>query len=102
MSSLKDSRQQERRGAALHGGTVNSGSGNGPWRKNDVRTPTTSIEYKVTSAKQYPLKLAELLAAERQALLDNGRSMLFGIQMGGRNWLVMSEEDYLTLVQEAG
>jgi hypothetical protein len=98
---LKKSQRQERRGAALLGGTVNAGSGNGWVRKNDVRTPEYSVEYKVTGKKQYAIKDAELQTAEKQALLD-GREMLFGIQMeSGRNWIVMSEETFLTLNTKA-
>ncbi|RZU35969.1 hypothetical protein EV284_3452 [Streptomyces sp. BK022] len=98
---LKKSQKQERRGAELLGGTVNAGSGNGWVRKNDVRTPEYSVEYKVTGKKQYSLKDAELQTAEKQALLD-GREMLFGIQMeSGRNWIVMSEETFLTLNTQA-
>ncbi len=98
---LKKSQKQERRGAQILGGTVNAGSGNGWVRKNDVRTPEYSVEYKVTGKKQYALKEAELTTAERQSLID-GREMLFGIQMeSGRNWIVMSEETFLTLHTQA-
>jgi hypothetical protein len=99
---LKKSQRQERRGAALHGGTRNAGSGNGWVRKNDVRTPDYSIEYKVTSKKSYSLKDAELIEAEKIALLD-GREMLFGIEMvSGRRWIVLSEETFLDLNAKAG
>jgi hypothetical protein len=98
---LKKSQKQERQRAELLGGTVNAGSGNGWVRKNDVRSPQYSAELKVTSKKQYPLKEAELITAEKYALLD-GREMLFGIQMvGGRNWITMSEETFLTLHAKA-
>jgi hypothetical protein len=74
---LRRSRKQEKRGAKLLGGSVNSGSGNGP-RKNDVRSDEWSVEYKTTTAKSYSLKLADLEVAERQAILEH-RSALFGI-----------------------
>lgn len=94
---VKRSQKQERRGASLLGGTVNAGSGNGWVRKNDVRTPQYSVEYKVTGKGQYALKEKELTTAEKQALID-GREMLFGIQMAsGRNWITMSEETFLML-----
>jgi hypothetical protein len=94
---LQKSQRQERNGAQAHGGTQNSGSGNGWVRKNDVRTPELSIEYKHTDKKQFPLKEVDLLLAERNALLD-GRDMVFGISFhGGRNWVVISEEDFLTM-----
>lgn len=90
---MKRSQAQERRGAASFGGTVNSGSGNGEWRKNDVLTPEFSIEFKRTDKKQYTFKSAELLTAEKHALLD-GRIMLFGIELGGRNYVLLTEEDF--------
>ncbi|MFF1701297.1 hypothetical protein [Streptomyces sp. NPDC058252] len=94
---LKKSQKQEKRGAELLGGTVNAGSGNGWVRKNDVRTPEYSVEYKVTGKISYSLKDKELITAEKQALLD-GREMLFGTQMAsGRNWITMSEETFLML-----
>lgn len=98
--SLRRSQAQEKRGASAFGGTTNSGSGNGWVRKNDVRTPEYSIEFKTTKSKQYALKVTELLGAEKHALLD-GRTMLFGIEMGGRNWIVLAEEDFLALTGAA-
>lgn len=90
---LRNSRAQEKRGAASFGGRVNSGSGNGWRHKNDVRTPEYSIEFKTTSKGSYSLKIAELLLAERNALADN-KVMLFGLELGGRNWIILSEEDF--------
>ncbi|MFI6495936.1 hypothetical protein [Nonomuraea typhae] len=100
MNTKKASLAQEKRAAMLHGGSVNSGSGNQPWRKNDVRTPDTSWELKTTTKKQYTLKSSELIQAEKYALLD-GREMRFGVEMEGRNWVVLSEEDYLVLTEKA-
>lgn len=100
MNTKKASLAQEKRGAKVHGGSVNSGSGNGPWRKNDVRTPDESWELKTTTKKQYSLKSSELKLAEEYALKD-GRDMRFGIEMDGRNWVCLSEEDYLVLKEKA-
>lgn len=97
---LKRSQRQERRGARILGGTVNSGSGNGPWRKNDVRTPLFSIEYKTTTKKQFPLKSSDLAKAEENALLDGNRTMLFGIEMAGRTWMVIDEADFLRILSD--
>ncbi|TKK84661.1 hypothetical protein FDA94_29035 [Herbidospora galbida] len=94
MSGYKDSRRQEKRGAKLFGGTVNAGSGNQWRRKNDVRSKKFSIEYKTTGAKSYRITKDELLQAEKHALLD-GRTMLFGIEIGGRNWILLAEEDFI-------
>lgn len=95
-SRIRASRRQEIRGAKLHGGTRNSGSGNGPWRKADVRTPDELWEFKRTDKEQFTLKLRDLLTAEKHALSE-GRSMRFGIEINGRHWVVLSEEDYLEL-----
>ena len=93
VSTKKDSVKQEKRGAKKYGGRTTPGSGNTPWAKNDMRTETESWEYKVTSAKSYALKDSELCDAESNALLD-GRDFRFGLQMCGRHWVLMSEEDY--------
>lgn len=93
-TSLDKSRRQERKGAERYGGTVNSGSGNGTWRKNDVRTEDMSIEYKYTDAKSYSLKLADLLTAEKHALLDGGRDMIFGISFAGEDFVIMRESTF--------
>ena len=96
ISDQSRSRKQEDRAAKRLGGTRNSGSGNGPYRKNDVRTETESLEYKTTLKNSFRLTNAELLKAEQYALLD-GREMAFGIDMDGQRWIVISENYYETL-----
>lgn len=98
---IRNSRRQETRASKLYGGSRNSGSGNGTWRKNDVRTDDLSIELKYTDKKSYSLKLAELQEAEKNALLDNGRNHLFGISFAGENYVVMPEHDYLIMREAA-
>ena len=94
----RKSLKQENAGAKAFGGERNVMSGGGWVRKNDVRTPDFSIEYKVTEKKSYSLKSKELAQAERYALID-GRIMLFGVRMDdGRNWIVISEDDFLEIV----
>lgn len=92
---LKASQRQERRIADVMGGRRTPGSGNGI-RKNDVRTDDLSLEMKYTGKKQYTLKASDLEQGERHAIMD-GRDFAFGIEMNGRNWIVLSEEDFLTL-----
>lgn len=98
---LKRSRVQEKRLAKETGGYVNPRSGAGDWHKNDVRTDSLSIEAKTTSKAQYALKSAELVQAERHALLA-GRDMAFIIDMCGRSWTVVPTEEYLDLREAAG
>jgi len=94
---LKNSRKQESRVAAQFGGRRTPGSGNQWSRKNDVRTSTHSWELKTTGKGQYTLKAKELEEGERNALLD-GRDFVFGVELNGRNWIVLSEEDFELLL----
>lgn len=102
------SQQQEQRGAESLGGRVVAGSGAGWITKNDVKTDDRSFELKYTDKKSYSLKIADLLKAEKQALLDSGRSfgfiVGFGEQRGQgrplikREYVVIPKEDYEVLV----
>lgn len=102
MADVKDSQRQERRLAKELTGTVNSGSGNGWVRKGDVRTEDELFELKITDAKSYSLKDAELDKLTTQALVD-GRLPIFMVQFKttGNEWVIMSKDDYLTLREEA-
>lgn len=98
---LKASRAQEKRIASTFGGRVTPGSGNQWHTKNDVRTPKFSFEAKTTTRGQYALKASELETGEKHALAD-GRDFVFVIEMHGREWVVISREDFELLVTEAG
>jgi len=102
MATYKDSQKQERTLARKLGGTVNSGSGNGWIRKSDVRTEEELWELKITSAKSYSLKDAELEKNANQALVD-GRMPVFLVEFksSGNSWVILSKEDYITLRKEA-
>lgn len=90
---LQRSRAQERRGAALHGGRQNAGSGNTPWRKNDVRVDRDYlIEYKRTDKKSITIKLEDLETLRTNALLE-GRQPLLGIEIGGRDWGMVEADE---------
>ena len=89
--------RQERRSADRWGGRVTRASG-ATWRdKSDVSTPLFLIECKTTIKRQFTLKLGDLINAERHALLD-GKTMVFQIEMGGRTWTVMADEDLHALL----
>lgn len=102
MATTKDSQRQEKALARKLGGSVNSGSGNGWIRKGDVRTEEELFELKITSAKSYSLKDAELEKNYEQALVD-GRIPIFMVEFKttGNAWVIMSKDDYLTLREEA-
>lgn len=93
---LKASQRQETRIAAAVGGRRTPGSGNGI-RKNDVRTDDLSLEMKYTGKKQYTLKAADLEQGEKHAIMD-GREFAFGIEMNGHNWVILSEDYFLCLL----
>jgi hypothetical protein len=84
---MKRSQAQETRGAKLHGGERNAVSGALPFRKNDVRTPTELVEYKRTDKKSITIKLADLEDVRTNAILS-GRTALFGIEIGGRDYIL--------------
>lgn len=90
--NLARSRAQEKRGASLHGGRVQPGSGNGRHHKGDVRSENYLIEYKRTDGKQLAIK-AEWLEKIRQEALVIGRVPLFGFELGGRDYVVMEAAD---------
>ena len=96
---IRASRAQEQRLADALDGNRTPGSGNQWSRKNDVRSPRYSVEAKTTTKSQFILKARDLETGERQALLD-GREFLFALQMCGRNWILLPEEDFL--VREEG
>jgi hypothetical protein len=103
MATIKDSQRQEKALAReLVGASVNSGSGNGWIRKGDVRTEEELFELKITSAKSYSLKDAELEKNYEQALVD-GRMPVFMVEFKttGNAWVILSKDDYLTLREEA-
>jgi hypothetical protein len=91
---IKKSRQQEARGASLHGGSRNSGSGNTPWRKNDVRVDDEFlIEYKRTDHKSIRIEERDLEELRTNALLE-GRTPLMGIELGGRDWTLIETSEF--------
>lgn len=94
---LKRSQIQETKLAGHYGGIVNQGSGNGWIHKNDVRSERFSFEAKTTEKKSYSLRLSDLLKAEKNALIS-GREMVFAVELGGRNWMVVSQETFDTLL----
>lgn len=102
MATLKDSQRQERKLAQEKAGSVNSGSGNGWIRKGDVRTPDELWELKITGAKSYSLKDAELQKNIEYALID-GRMPIFLVefQSTGNEYVILDRNDYEDLRERA-
>src|SRR5256885_2807129 len=91
---IKKSRQQEARGASLHDGSINTGSGNTPWRKNDVRVDDEFlIEYKRTDRNSISIKAQDLEQLRTNALLE-GRTPLMGLELGGRDWTLIETSEF--------
>lgn len=91
---IRKSRQQEARGASLHGGRRNAGSGNTPWKKNDVRVDNDYlIEYKRTDKKSITIQGSDLEELRTNALLE-GRTPLMGIELLGRDWTLIETSEF--------
>ena len=91
---LRASRRQERRLANRTGGRVSQGSGNVWHRKGDVRTPGELYEAKWTGKKQVTVKAEVLEKVHREAVAE-GRVPVLGIELNGRHYVVLGEDDYL-------
>lgn len=98
---IKRSRKQEKDGMTRLGGTVTPRSGAGWSKKGDGRTAAEMVEFKRTDKKQITLKDVDLKKVESEALVE-GRSSLLGFQLGGRNYIVLTEDDFLELKWRAG
>lgn len=96
MDPFEASQEQEKQTARDFNGTVNSGSGNGPYRKNDVRSEKYSIECKLTGKASFRLSLKDLLLAYKYALLD-GRTMIWDIKIQGHDFIAMKKSDFLAM-----
>lgn len=92
---IKRSQKQEKRGMKSLGGYTHSGSGSGWARKGDGSTETELVEFKRTdNKKQITLKAQDLEKIRTEALIA-GRIPLLGFELAGRNYIVMSEDDYV-------
>lgn len=96
---MRASRAQEKRGADQHGGRVQPGSGSGRYQQGDVKTGLELIEYKRTDAQSIIVKAVDLVAIRDKALVAN-REPLFGIEVGGRDYLIAAREDVDHLIQQ--
>ena len=89
----KKSQHHEKRLAKVIGGSRVAASGAFWSRKGDVRSDDYLIEHKWTGAKSYSLKAADLRKLEDQATMA-GRLPVFAISLGGRDYVVVPEDDY--------
>lgn len=87
------SQRHEKRLAKVVDGTTVAASGAFWSRKGDVRSDDYLIEHKFTDAKSYSLKAADLRKLDDQATMA-GRTPVFALSLGGRNYVVVLEDDY--------
>lgn len=94
VSNTARSRKQELKGAERIGGRRVSGSGSGWATKNDIKNDLVSVEMKYTDKKSFSLRVADLVKAERQALMDSGREFAFMVEFStaGRTYVIVSQE----------
>ena len=90
----KLSDKQERRTAEKLQGTVNAGSGNGWMRRQDVRTDEYLVENKRTGKKQITVKASDWKQLRHHALQDD-RMPLMSLELDGRNYIMMEEDDFV-------
>lgn len=93
----RQSRKHEDRLAKKIGGTRNAGSGSFWVRKGDVRNDQILIEHKWTGKTQFTIKAQVLETAMREAILV-GRMGVLGIHLNGKNYVVLDEDDFLSLL----
>lgn len=86
--------KQESRLANLLGGERSAGSGNGRFRKGDVRSVKHLVEAKQTDKASFVLKLEDLKTIGQHADTD-GCTPVFAIEMQGHNYVVLREADWI-------
>jgi hypothetical protein len=86
---------QEQRIAKRVGGKLTGRSGAGWLRKADVREERFLFEMKRTDNKRSITILADDLEVSRKHAIRADRTMAFGIELNGRNYIIMAEDDWL-------
>lgn len=94
----RQSQKHEKRLAKLVGGSRNAGSGAFWSRKGDVRSKELLIEHKWTGKKSFSMKSDVLEKIVTEAILD-GRTPVLGFSLNNENYVVLTENDFLELVQ---
>lgn len=91
---LRRSRAQEKRDAKDHGGRMQPRSGAGKFAKGDVRTVDLLIENKRTDKESLVIQGAWLDKIRSEAYHD-GRVPMIGVDINGREWVMLPKDDYL-------
>ena len=100
--SGKRSKKQEERTAKSYRGSRNAMSGAGWMRKADVRTEDFMIENKLKmdpNAKSYSIKAVDMRDLTKRARLE-GRIPMMQIDLAGHRYVVLTEDDFLEMIDE--
>lgn len=92
----KQSQKHEKRLAKKVGGSKIAASGAFWSRKGDVRSHDLLIEHKWTGKKSFSIKALEVEKIVTEALIDS-RMPVFGISLNNKNYVLLTEDDFLEM-----
>jgi hypothetical protein len=92
----KQSQKHEKRLAKKVGGSKTAASGAFWSRKGDVRSPDLLIEHKWTGKKSFSIKALEVEKIVMEAIIDS-RMPVFGISLNSKNYVLLTEDDFLEM-----
>ena len=92
----KQSQKHEKRLAKKVGGSKTAASGAFWSRKGDVRSHDLLIEHKWTGKKSFSIKAAEVEKIVTEAIIDS-RMPVFGISLNNKNYVLLTEDDFLEM-----
>ena len=92
----KQSQKHEKRLAKKVGGTTTAASGAFWSRKGDVRSPDLLIEHKWTGKKSFSVKAEVLEKIVTEAIIDS-RMPVLGISLNNKNYVLLTEDDFLEM-----
>lgn len=94
---IRKSRQQEKRIANRRGETQHGGSGSSLWRRNDMHDEQFLTECKRTDNTRYIRLDVKELDALRDRAARQGRTPKLEVEIGGREFVVLFDEDFAEL-----
>jgi len=92
----KQSQKHEKRLAKKVDGSKTAASGAFWSRKGDVRSHDLLIEHKWTGKKSFSIKALEVEKIVTEAIIDS-RMPVFGISLNNKNYVLLTEDDFLEM-----
>ena len=93
--------QEKRLASVVSDGKRNPGSGSKWYKKGDVRWPGFLVEAKMTGKKSMTLSAAVLGKIRKEAIIE-GRTPILAIHLGGRDYILLEEGDFLQMLEDLG